>query len=50
MGDYQSMSEVPEDELQDVYVIYDITMHGIDAFSAQNVDTREYAWSFIKSK
>ena len=47
---YQSMSEVSEEELQNTYIIYDITMHGEEAFSAQNVDSREYAWSFIKSK
>lgn len=49
-GNYQSMSEVLEKELQNTYIIYDITMHGEEAFSAQNVDSREYAWSFIKSK
>ncbi len=49
-GNYQSMSEVSEEELQNTYIIYDITMHGEEAFSAQNVDSREYAWSFIKSK
>lgn len=48
--DYQSMSEIPEEELQSTYTIYDITMHGKEAFSAQNVDSREYAWSFVKSK
>ncbi|MDD3337660.1 MAG: hypothetical protein PHS82_02270 [Lachnospiraceae bacterium] len=49
-GNYQSMSEISEEELQNIYIIYDITMHGEEAFSAQNVDSREYAWSFIKSK
>ena len=27
-GNYQSMSEISEAELQDTYIIYDITMHG----------------------
>ena len=49
-GNYQLMSEISETELQDTYIIYDITMHGDAAFSAQNVDSREYAWSFIKSE
>ena len=49
-GNYQSMLEISEAELQDTYIIYDITMHGDTAFSAQNVDSREYAWSFIKSE
>ena len=48
-GNYQSMSEISEAELQDAHIIYDITMHGATSFSAQNVDSREYAWSFIKS-
>ena len=50
IGNYQSMSEVSKEELKDTHIIYEITMHGEKAFSAQNVDSREYAWSFIKSK
>lgn len=50
MGNYQSMSEISETELQDAYQIYDITMHGDAAFSAQNVDSRKYTWSFVKSE
>ena len=47
---YQSMSEIPSNKLYEVHLIYDITMHGSSAFSAQNIDSKEYPWSFIKQK
>lgn len=47
---YQSMEEVPENELMNTSVIYDITMHGENAFSAQNVEPNEYPWSFVKEE
>lgn len=47
---YQSMEEVPKIELKNTSVIYDITMHGENAFSAQNVDPNEYPWSFVKEE
>lgn len=47
---YQSMSEIPEAELHDIHVIYSITMYGNEAFSAQNVNTRESAYSFTKNE
>lgn len=47
---YKSMEEVPETELKNTSVIYDVTMHGENAFSAQNVDPNEYPWSFVKEE
>ena len=49
-NEYQSMREVPEDELKNTSIIYDITMHGENAFSAQNVNPSENPWSFVKEE
>ena len=47
-GHYKHLSDIPESELKDVSILYNITMYGTNGFSAQNVNLSELPWSFVK--
>ena len=49
-GHYKHLSDIPESELKDVSILYNITMYGTNGFSAQNVNLSELPWSFVKQE
>ena len=49
-GHYKHLSDIPESELKDVSILYNITMYGTSGFSAQNVNLSESPWSFVKQE
>lgn len=47
-GHYSHLSDVPDSNLKNISVLYNITMYGNNGFSAQNASQDELPYSFVK--